>query len=376
MKFWNFSQVEATEEVELRISGEIIDDDNAWIYEWFGIPSASPNAFRKELAECTGKNINVWIDSWGGDVTAAAGIYNALKEHKGTVTVKIDGKAVSAASVIAMAGDKIAISPVGFMMIHNPWTSVQGEAKDMRKVADTLDVIKDTIMNAYQLKTGKSRDEISAMMDDETYMSAKTAKEQGFVDEVLYSGDKDSSNQLENSFMFNSLAIQNSASAGMRKFIEQNKGKLKENEGEKELDLKDIKTIDDLKNAFPQLSNQLCTDSVTNERNRMAALDALDDQQNATLHAIIVDAKQNGKTADEMQTIVDIVKKNAPQDKPAEESNPGQDFMKKVIEDNKNSKVDGVLLTGGEQINNDAQQTAADVSYLADLMNKKNGVKK
>ena len=126
-----------------------------------------------------------------------------LMDYKGKVTVKIDGIAASAASVIAMAGTDVYISPTGLMMIHNPWTSVQGEAKDMRKVADTLDVIKETIMNAYQLKTGKSRDEISQMMDDETYMSAQTAKNEGFVDEVLYSGDEEPGKPSENSFIFN-----------------------------------------------------------------------------------------------------------------------------------------------------------------------------
>lgn len=122
-RFWNFIQNEQNdEEVELRISGEIMSDDRAWIYEWFGIPVSSPNAFRKELGKHKGKNIKVWIDSYGGDVFAGAGIYNALKEHDGKVTTIIDGKAMSAASVIAMAGDEIHISPVGIMMIHNPWT--------------------------------------------------------------------------------------------------------------------------------------------------------------------------------------------------------------------------------------------------------------
>ena len=158
MKFWNFTEPESPDEaIELRISGEIVDDDSAWVYEWWGIQAASPNAFREELKAYAGRDVAVWVDSWGGDTTAAAGIYNALKEHNGKVTVKIDGKAVSAASVIAMAGDVVQMSPVGVMMIHNPWTGVSGEAKDLRQVADVLDVIKQTIVNAYQLKTGQSK---------------------------------------------------------------------------------------------------------------------------------------------------------------------------------------------------------------------------
>src|SRR5690606_37832031 len=99
------------EEVELRISGEIMSDDDSWFYDWFGIPNASPNKFRKALSAHKGKNITVWIDSWGGDVFAGVGIYNALKQHKGKVKVIVDGKAVSAGHLIAMSGDEIWMSP-------------------------------------------------------------------------------------------------------------------------------------------------------------------------------------------------------------------------------------------------------------------------
>ena len=192
MRFWNFIKNAATatepEHVELRIEGDIVDDEDAWIYELFGIPAASPNAFKRELADYEGMPITVWIDSYGGSVFAAAGIYNALMEHKGQITVKIDGKAMSAASVIAMAADKdrLLMSPVAVMMIHNPLSGVYGYASDLRKVAAVMDEIKESIINAYQLKTGRSRNKISTMMDDETYMSAKTAVKEGFADGMLY----------------------------------------------------------------------------------------------------------------------------------------------------------------------------------------------
>jgi len=221
LRFWSFVKNEENpEEVVLRIDGEIVDDDYAWIYEWFGIPSSSPNAFREALAEYKGKDITVWIDSWGGDTTAAAGIYNALKEHDGKIIVKIDGKAVSAASVIAMAGDEVKISPLGIIMIHNPWSGVRGEAKDMRHMADVLDEVKETLVNAYQMKTGRSRSKISKMMDEETWMSPKKALAEGFVDEILYTGQGQEP-PIENSFMFSRVAIQNSASQALRRFIEQ-----------------------------------------------------------------------------------------------------------------------------------------------------------
>ena len=223
MPFWNFVKNEENEEeVELRIEGEIVSDDDAWIYEWFGIAAASPNAFRAELESHAGKTINVWIDSWGGDTTAAAGIYNALKEHNGKVVVKIDGKAVSAASVIAMAGDEVKMSPVGLLMIHNPWSGVRGEAKDMRHMADVLDEVKETIITAYQMQTKKSHKKISEMMDNETWMSAKTALAEGFIDEILYT-EPIEGQPVENSFMFSHKVIQNSANDAMKKFFEQYK---------------------------------------------------------------------------------------------------------------------------------------------------------
>ncbi|NSW92311.1 MAG: Clp protease ClpP [Firmicutes bacterium] len=226
MRFWNFVQnADNQDEVELRISGEIVDDEDAWIYEWFGIPTTTPNAFRQALAEYKGKDIIVWIDSWGGSVFAAAGMYNALKEHDGQVLVKVDGKAVSAASVVAMAGEEILMSPVSIMMIHNPLIGMCGqfEASDMRHFAKVLDEVKETIMNAYEIKTKRSRDEISKLMDEETWMSAKKAVAEKFADGVLYQGQNDLEPAVQNSFMFSRLAIQNSVSKSMQRCLEQYK---------------------------------------------------------------------------------------------------------------------------------------------------------
>jgi ATP-dependent Clp protease protease subunit len=220
-RFWNFVKNLGSEDVELRIDGEIVSDDDAWFYEWFDIAVTTPNAFREALAEHKGKTITVWIDSWGGDVFAAAGMFNALKEHKGKIIVKVDGKAVSAASVVAMAGDEIHMSPVSVMMIHNPWTRAKGEAKDMRQAAAVLDEVKETILNAYQMRTGRSRAEISKLMDNETWMSAKTAIAEGFCDHILYL--EASAEPVKNDYALSGLAIQNSAEESMRKFLELHK---------------------------------------------------------------------------------------------------------------------------------------------------------
>ena len=178
-KFWQFkNSAEEENTAELRIDGKIVDDSDVWIYEWFGEPAAAPNAFREELAQYVGKNINVWIDSYGGSVFAATGIYNALMNHKqtgATVNTIGDGKVMSAAATIFMAGDKRKMSPGCLFMMHNPLTGAYGYASDLRKAADVLDVVKECVITAYQVSTGLDPDLISSMMEDETYMSAKSA---------------------------------------------------------------------------------------------------------------------------------------------------------------------------------------------------------
>lgn len=241
MSFYKFIN-KAEGEVELRIDGYIVDDDDSWLYEWFGEQCASPNSFRDELAQHKGKDITVWIDSNGGDYFAAAGIYNALKEHRGKVTVKIDGKAMSAATVIAMAGNSIQMSPAAIFMIHNPLTyGIGGYAEDLRKVAEVLDTVKDSIINAYQLKTGRPRKVISDLMDSEAYMSANQALAEGFVDEIMYTdGDANILN-----FSFNRAAIVNSSNADIGKIksmLELKNGKMPEEPPEdKALEMSDEK---------------------------------------------------------------------------------------------------------------------------------------
>ena len=144
----------------------------------------TPQLFRDELNAGNG-DITVWINSPGGDCIAAAQIYNMLMEYKGNVTIKIDGIAASAASVIAMAGTKVLVSPVSMMMIHNPMTVAMGNTNEMQKAIAMLDEVKESIVNAYEIKTGMSRAKISHLMDAETWMDANSAVEMGFADEIL-----------------------------------------------------------------------------------------------------------------------------------------------------------------------------------------------
>lgn len=175
-KFWNFSNSEDNR--TLYLEGAISDET------WWG-DEVTPAVFKAELNTLKG-DITVWINSPGGDVFAASEIYTALKEYEGKITVKISALAASAASVIAMAGDEVFMSPVAFMVIHNPATIAIGDSEEMKRAIAVLDEIKSGIVNVYERKTGLSREEISHMMDIESCLNAQKAVELGFADGILY----------------------------------------------------------------------------------------------------------------------------------------------------------------------------------------------
>ena len=141
---------------------------------------------------------------------AAAQIYNMLMDYKGNVTVKIDGIAASAASVIAMAGTKVYVSPVSMMMIHNPATIAMGDTAEMQKAIDMLDEVKESIINAYEIKTGMSRTKLSHLMDSETWMDAHSAIEYGFADEIMQRNTSDPVPDPQVSMVFSRAAVTNS----------------------------------------------------------------------------------------------------------------------------------------------------------------------
>lgn len=184
-KFWNWktrtvTNQETQEQVQERtlfLNGTIAEES------WFD-DDVTPQLFKDELMSGSG-NITVWINSPGGDCMAAAQIYNMLMDYKGDVTVKIDGIAASAASVIAMAGTKVLVSPVSMLMIHNPMTAAFGNSEEMQKAIEMLGSVKDSIINAYEIKTGLSRAKLSHLMDAETWMDANKAVELGFADEIM-----------------------------------------------------------------------------------------------------------------------------------------------------------------------------------------------
>ena len=155
-------------------------------------------------------DITVWINSPGGDCVAAAQIYNMLMDYRGSVTVKIDGIAASAASVIAMAGTKVLVSPVSMLMIHNPATIAFGDSAEMQKAIAMLSEVKESIINAYEIKTGLSRAKLSHLMDAETWMDANKAVELGFADDIMKRGSTEEMEPPQVSMLFSKEAVVNS----------------------------------------------------------------------------------------------------------------------------------------------------------------------
>ena len=220
-KFWNWKKkavnLESGQEAEERIlfmNGVIAEDS------WFD-DDVTPALFKDELNAGTG-DITLWINSPGGDCVAAAQIFNMLSEYPGKVTVKIDGLAASAASVIAMAGTEVWMSPVSMMMIHNPATVAWGDHVEMKKAMELLDAVKESIINAYVRKTGQSRAKLSHLMDAETWMDANKAVELGFADDILFQKEEQGSegengdpgagrteNGTSDSVMFSRRAVNN-----------------------------------------------------------------------------------------------------------------------------------------------------------------------
>ena len=200
-KFWNWLRNEGEKRI-LLLDGEISDET------WWG-DEITPQMFRSELNAAEG-DIDLWINSPGGDCYAAAQIYNMLMEYKGNVNVKIDGIAASAASVVAMAGSTVEISPLGMLMIHNPMTVSIGDTHEMERTITFLAEIKESIINAYELKTGLSRAKISRLMDAETWMNAKKAVELGFADSVLYGDAQRPMTDATDGLIFSRAAVTNS----------------------------------------------------------------------------------------------------------------------------------------------------------------------
>lgn len=199
-KFWNWARDADDGSRTLYLSGTIAEES------WFD-DDVTPALFKSELQSGSG-DITVWINSPGGDCVAASQIYTMLIDYPGHVTVKIDGLAASAASVVAMAGTQVLMAPTAMMMVHNPLTVAIGDSAEMQKAIAMLSEVKESILNAYEIKTGLSRAKLSHLMDAETWMNAKKAVELGFADGILTDEKKSAADAVP--YAFSRRAVTNS----------------------------------------------------------------------------------------------------------------------------------------------------------------------
>ena len=316
-------------------------------FSWFDEPVSADQVY-KEL-ENFGNDIdviNLYINSPGGSVTEGCAIYSALKRHKAVKNVYIDGQCSSIASVIAMAGDKIAMSPVATMMIHNPITALAGDAIELRKTAAILDIMKDTIINAYVTKSHLSREEISALMDTETYFTADQAIEKGFATEKIIFDIKNSEfSNLEN-FKIRPKQVTNSGNT--------------EKKGGESM----AKNVQELEAQNKELVENIRKEAIAQERKRINDLDALNEQTQGKCKEIIDAAKESGKSkADIVEDVLAkfIENKGTEEKKVPEAKNPA-DILNTRREESKQIEID----------NRTPGQTDDTKNLIADIVNMAN----
>lgn len=289
----------------MQIKGVIVSNDLKWIYEWFEIDATSPKDVDKALVDANGEDLEVEINSGGGDVYAGSEIYTALKAYAGNVIVKIVGIAASAAGVIAMGGKKVLISPTAQFMMHNVSSIVRGDYRALEHEAAVLKNYNTSIANAYMLKTGMEQKELLGLMNKETWLNAQQAVEYGFADEVMF----DDNNQLVasiSSFMLPPEVINKMRNLSKQQNQDPNPGQaglnfaprtqlpsqepapvpqpVNQNEEDGTVE---IKNVEELKQNFPDLCSQLTaavrdegkaegvTEGAKNERERIKAIDEI-----------------------------------------------------------------------------------------------------
>lgn len=377
-KFWQVKN-EVNGNSEILLYGPIAGESSWWGDE------VTPRSFAEDLESLGGRDVTVRINSGGGDVFAAHAIHNQLVAYKGRVTVVIDGLAASAATIIAVAGDRIIMPANALFMIHNPAIGLSDYygADELLKAAEALNTIKGSIVAAYRKRCKASAEELAAMMDAETWMGAAECLEKGFVDEIQGSVSP---------VLNGSSLVVNSVDFDLKKFKNQDALKACLN---KKLEVKTMNKLEaflnslglkladenqptasaPVQNALPAVQNQqpavdaeqIAKNAVDAERQRVAALEALDGGDNQAVTAIIAEAKKNGKTADDVKPYINAVKTIPPA------QNAAQQLVANMIGDNKASGVEGI---GTGAVDDAAVEKAADakaMDAMAQVMNKKFG---
>lgn len=251
LNMWNLTK-NKDDSADLILYGDI---GESWLDD------VSSKNIANELKNLDVSTINLRINSGGGDVFSAIAISNLLKNHKANIIAHIDGLAASAATIITSACDKVIMPKNALFMIHNPWTVVGGEAKDMIKTAEQLDKVKNSIINTYKSKTNLEIEEISKLMDEETWLDSYEAKEKGFIDEI---SDEENIEVIENKLIVNSIALDFS------KFKNSYNKKLKNKNKEEK-----IVNKEEFKNKYPELYEEIKNEGILQERTRIKEIDEL-----------------------------------------------------------------------------------------------------
>nr|DAW25802.1 MAG TPA: Putative ATP dependent Clp protease [Caudoviricetes sp.] len=374
-KFWQIKN-------QVNGSGEIllygpISSSRSWFND-----TVTPQEFARDLESLNGKDVTVRINSGGGDVFAAHAIHNQLAAYKGRVTVVIDGLAASAATIIAVAGDRIIMPSNALFMIHNPAIGLSDyyNAADLEKAVEALKTIKDSIVAAYRKRCKASAAELSAMMDAETWLGAQECLKKGFVDEIQGSVNPvlNGSSLIVNSVQVDTCTFKNQDA--LKACLNKKTEEKSMNKFEEFLAALGLKFADQTSVSAPAQNaavpaaqvtatstEQAVTDAVAAERQRVADLEALDSGENPCVTAIINRAKADGKTVAEVQPYIDAVKSV-----PAVQ-NTAQQAVADMIDDSKTSGAEGI--TGGA-VDEAALEKAADAKAMENMvkaMNKKFG---
>lgn len=371
-KFWQVKN-EVNGNSEILLYGPIAGERSWWGDE------VTPRSFAEDLESLNGKDVTVRINSGGGDVFAAHAIHNQLIAYKGKVTVVIDGLAASAATIIAVAGDRIIMPSNALFMIHNPAIGLSDYygAEELAQAVNALNAIKASIVAAYRKRCNVSAEELAAMMDAETWMCAAECLEKGFVDEINGSVTPvlNGNSLIVNSVQFDTCKFKNTDALKAcinHKTEEKTMSKLEEilNSLGLKVDESQPTASAPAQNVVPQPAvdqEAIAKAAVEAERQRVADLEALDSGGNAAVTAIINQAKADGKTAADVQPYIDAVKALPPV------QNAAQKVVADMIDDAKTSGAEGI---GSGAIDEAALEKAADEKAMDNMvkaMNKKFG---
>lgn len=387
-KFWQIKNEAEADNAEMLIYGEIADTT------WWG-DEVTPKQFADDLKALEGKDLTVRVNSPGGDVFAAQAIYNQLKSYAGHVTMRIDGLAASAATIITCAGDTVIMPDNALFMIHNPKGAFLGyyDAKTLSEYAKQLDVVRQTIVNVYKKRCGNnlSDTQIKHKMDDETWMTAQEALDYGFIDQL------DTDTEITNSLK-DGMLIMNSVSCDLSRFkrgkeVAEILNRKAVHKGEKSpetpkncsfkeenpMENKDL--LEKIKNLLgmeteqtpaepkaPEVQNAAEDDPVAVERERLLALDALDDHKNGAITKMVNAAKANGSTVEQVKPFIDALREEGEQ---KDEQANVLDAIKALIKDEMQSGAQQVAPSAPQATPEEAKQAAID--EVVNLANKERG---